>query len=101
VVQATARFWSVEILPPLAAGAPGTTTRNNIGRLDPDSSLDISFNPGANADVLALAVQADGKNSSQWKFNSNPRDEITKSWATSSMSISRSRRRARKSYRSG
>jgi uncharacterized delta-60 repeat protein len=45
------------------AGQP----RTNIGRLMPDGSLDISFNPGATAPpsksprVFATAVQADGK----------------------------------------
>jgi len=42
-------------------GGTGTTTRNHIGRLNPDGSLDASFNPGANGTVWALAVQADGK----------------------------------------
>ena len=41
-------------------------TRNRIGRLYPDGTLDTSFNPGAwaadpNAAVSSLAVQADGK----------------------------------------
>ena len=39
----------------------GTTTRNRIGRLNADGSLDTSFNPGADSSVQALAVQADGK----------------------------------------
>ena len=37
------------------------TTRNRIGRLNADGSLDTSFDPGANSYVYALAVQADGK----------------------------------------
>ena len=45
----------------LGGGGTGTTTRNYIGRLNADGSLDTSFNPGANSDVYALAVQADGK----------------------------------------
>ena len=45
----------------LGGGGTGTTTRNRIGRLNPDGSLDTSFNPGANDAVNALAVQADGK----------------------------------------
>ncbi len=36
-------------------------TRNYIGRLNPDGSLDSSFNPGADGLVQSLAVQADGK----------------------------------------
>ncbi len=45
----------------LGGGGTGTTTRNNIGRLNPDGSLDASFNPGANGYVSALAVQVDGR----------------------------------------
>lgn len=42
-------------------GGGGTTTRNNLGRLNSDGSIDASFNPGAAGPVLSLAVQADGK----------------------------------------
>lgn len=37
--------------------------RNNIARLNPDGSLDATFDPGsgANGTVLALALQSDGK----------------------------------------
>jgi uncharacterized delta-60 repeat protein len=49
----------------MLGGGTGTTTRNNIGRLNADGSLDISFNPGTeggfSVNVFALAVQADGK----------------------------------------
>ena len=45
----------------LGGGGTGTTTRNYIGRLNADGSLDTSFNPGANFLVYSLAVQADGK----------------------------------------
>ena len=45
----------------LGGGGTGTTTRNFIGRLNPDGTLDTSFNPGANGRVNAIAVQADGK----------------------------------------
>ena len=45
----------------LAGGGAGTTARNRIARLNPDGSLDPAFNPGADASVLALAVQSDGK----------------------------------------
>ncbi|MGB8647349.1 MAG: Ig-like domain repeat protein, partial [Anaerolineae bacterium] len=45
----------------LGGGGTGTTTRNYIGRLNADGSLDTTFNPGANNTVNALAVQADGK----------------------------------------
>src|SRR6266480_3543318 len=36
-------------------------TRNHIARLNPDGTLDITFNPNANNTVYAIAVQADGK----------------------------------------
>ncbi len=42
-------------------GGTGTTARNFIGRLNPDGSLDPTFNPGANGNVLTLALQSDGK----------------------------------------
>jgi uncharacterized delta-60 repeat protein len=45
----------------LGGGGTGTTTRNHVGRLHADGSLDTTFDPGANAWVDALAVQADGK----------------------------------------
>ena len=44
----------------LGAGT-GTASRNNIGRLNPDGSVDTSFNPGADNVVRVLAVQPDGK----------------------------------------
>ena len=44
----------------LGGGGTGTTPRNRIGRLNADGSLDESFNPAANYDVSALALQADG-----------------------------------------
>ncbi|MEK7675733.1 MAG: immunoglobulin domain-containing protein, partial [Verrucomicrobiota bacterium] len=39
----------------------GGQSRNCIGRLNADGTLDTSFNPGANDRVNSLAVQADGK----------------------------------------
>src|SRR6266567_2850113 len=45
----------------LGGGGTGTTTRKHIGRLNPDGTLDLSFDPGANDIVDALAIQADGK----------------------------------------
>lgn len=35
--------------------------RNRIARLNPDGTLDTSFDPNANGSVLAIAVQPDGK----------------------------------------
>ncbi|MEP6915482.1 MAG: FG-GAP-like repeat-containing protein, partial [Acidobacteriota bacterium] len=45
----------------LSGGGTGIATRNRIGRLNADGSLDASFSPGANNNVYALAVQPDGK----------------------------------------
>ena len=45
----------------LGGGGTGTTARNYIGRFYPDGSLDAAFNPGANSNVLTVAVQPDGK----------------------------------------
>jgi uncharacterized delta-60 repeat protein len=39
----------------------GGQSRNYIGRLNADGTLDTSFNPGASSDVYSLVVQADGK----------------------------------------
>ncbi len=52
----TARFWSGDAFTTLAG-----QTRNYLGRLNADGSLDTSFTNGANNYVYSLAVQADGK----------------------------------------
>jgi len=44
----------------LGGGGSGTTTRNGIGRLHADGSLDTSFNPGANGTVQVITVEANG-----------------------------------------
>ena len=54
------RSWSAATSPALG-GVTGTTTRNRIGRLNVDGTVDPTFNPGTNGPVLAVAVQADGK----------------------------------------
>lgn len=41
--------------------APAGVARGNIGRLNADGSVDISFNPGAESQVLTLGLQIDGK----------------------------------------
>ncbi len=41
--------------------ALGGQSRNYIGRLNADGTLDTSFNPGANGYVISVAVQADGE----------------------------------------
>ena len=45
----------------LGGGGVGTITRNFIGRLNGDGTLDLSYNPGANDKILAMALQRDGK----------------------------------------
>jgi uncharacterized delta-60 repeat protein len=45
----------------MGGGNAGMSTCNNLGRLNPDGSLDASFNPGAKGVVRAIAVQPDGK----------------------------------------
>jgi uncharacterized delta-60 repeat protein len=45
----------------VGGGGFGNTTRNHIARLNADGSVDASFNPGANNDIIAMAVQTDGK----------------------------------------
>src|SRR5436305_10190973 len=42
-------------------GGTGTTSRNSLGRLNPNGSVDLSFNPGANNTVITIALQPDGK----------------------------------------
>ncbi len=42
-------------------GAANATTRNRIARLNADGSLDASFDPNANNQIYAIAVQTDGK----------------------------------------
>ena len=61
VVQADGKVVVGGFFTTLGGGGTGTTTRNRIGRLNADGSLDLSFNPGANDAVSAVAVQADGK----------------------------------------
>jgi len=42
-------------------GAASATARSNIARVNADGSLDMAFDPRANGDVYALALQADGR----------------------------------------
>ena len=45
----------------LSPNGGAAVTRNRIARLNPDGTLDTAFNPNANGEVDAIAVQADGK----------------------------------------
>jgi uncharacterized delta-60 repeat protein len=42
-------------------GASGTTTRNRLARLNPDGTVDTTYDPNANNQVLAMVLQPDGK----------------------------------------
>ena len=42
-------------------GGTGVTLRGNIGRVDINGVVDLTFNPGAESQVLTLGIQADGK----------------------------------------
>ena len=69
--RATARFYVAVVQPDgkILIGGDFTTlspmaeavARNHIARLNPDGTLDTAFNPNANGNVFAIAVQADGK----------------------------------------
>ncbi|HYJ05517.1 MAG TPA: delta-60 repeat domain-containing protein [Chthoniobacterales bacterium] len=45
----------------LAPNGGGAVTRNRVARLNPDGSLDTTFDPNANSSVYSIAVQPDGK----------------------------------------
>jgi len=45
----------------LGGGGTGTTPRSHIGRLNPDGSIDGTFDPGADHIVHALAIQPNGQ----------------------------------------
>ena len=51
-------------------GATGTITgRSGIARLNADGTLDTSYNPNANAPIMAIALQKDGKAVIGGRFN--------------------------------
>ena len=45
----------------LGGGGTGVMSRQHLGRINVDGTLDLSFDPGANGQVFALALQPDGK----------------------------------------
>jgi uncharacterized delta-60 repeat protein len=45
----------------IGGGGSGSVMLNRLARLNPDGSVDGTFNPGANGRVHAIAVQPDGK----------------------------------------
>jgi uncharacterized delta-60 repeat protein len=65
VVQPDQRILVGGAFTTLGGGDTGETPRQKIGRLNPDGSIDTTFNPstsvGSNGQVRALAVQPDGK----------------------------------------
>jgi uncharacterized delta-60 repeat protein len=69
------------------------STRNGIARLNADGTLDTSFDPGsgANGEVQALAVQADGKiliGGSFTSYNGTPRNRLARLNADGSLDTS-------------
>ncbi|MEO8435397.1 MAG: DUF4214 domain-containing protein [Pyrinomonadaceae bacterium] len=61
VVQADGRILIGGDFTTLSPNGGAPVARNRIGRLNPDGTLDTAFNPSANGNVFAIAVQADGK----------------------------------------
>jgi uncharacterized delta-60 repeat protein len=53
----------------LSPNGGASVTRNSIARLKPDGTLDTAFNPNANATVVTLVVQADGRILAGGNFN--------------------------------
>ena len=60
-VQADGQIVVSGYLTRLGGGRWGANTRNGIGRVNADGTLDAAFDPGANERVRALVAQADGK----------------------------------------
>jgi hypothetical protein len=60
-VQADGKILVVGGFTMLGGGGTGTTSRNRLGRLHADGSLDTSFDPGANGNVNGVVRQPDGK----------------------------------------
>jgi uncharacterized delta-60 repeat protein len=78
----------------LSPNGGAAVTRNNIARLNPDGTLDTGFDPnasGPNANVLAIALQADGKILVGGSFTSiggQPRNRIARLDATTGLADS-------------
>ncbi|MSU25043.1 MAG: hypothetical protein EXS32_14645 [Opitutus sp.] len=61
-----------------AIGATAVKTRTNAARLNPDGSLDAAFHPNTNGNVVAIAVQPDGKILLAGAFNTvTPEADLT------------------------
>ncbi len=61
VVQADGKILIGGLFTALSPNGGAPVTRNNIARLNTDGTLDSAFNPNANGEVDAIALQADGK----------------------------------------
>jgi uncharacterized delta-60 repeat protein len=61
VVQGDGKILIGGFFTSLSPNGGAANARNNIARLNPDGTLDTSFNPNANSEVTSIAVQADGK----------------------------------------
>jgi uncharacterized delta-60 repeat protein len=65
----------------LAPNGGVTVTRNHIARLNPNGTLDTSFNPNANMRIFSIALQPDGKIVVGGEFTSiggQPRNRIAR-----------------------
>ncbi len=60
-IQPDGKIVAVGSFTMLGGGGAGTTVRHRIGRLDSNGSLDVDFNPGANAVIISTCLQRDGK----------------------------------------
>ena len=64
----------------LSPNGGAAVTRNRIARLNPDGTLDTTFNPDANETVYAIALQADGKILVGGFFTTHRRTDRATTW---------------------
>ena len=61
VLQADGKILVAGYFTALGGGTGTQTPRSKIGRINPDGSIDLAFDPGANNTIFAMALQGDGK----------------------------------------
>jgi len=61
VTQADGKILLGGLFTTLSPNGGPAVTRNHMARLNPDGTLDMAFNPSPDGDVVAIAVQPDGK----------------------------------------
>src|ERR1700738_5128563 len=69
VVQPDRKILICGVFQMVSPNGGAAVTRNHVARLNPDGTLDTAFDPNANALVLSIAVQADGKILAGGTFN--------------------------------